>query len=67
MESGFVKEVTKEMDVQEGKVEPVILFHFCIGRKQSSELDEAMGTSRRLCQGSWNKHIQTSKDWEKMN
>lgn len=65
MESGFVKEVTKEMDVQEGKVEPVILFHFC--RKQSSELDEAMGTSRRLCQGSWNKHIQTFKAWEKMN
>lgn len=38
MESGFVKEVTKEMDVQEGKVEHVILFHFCIGRKQSSNL-----------------------------
>lgn len=52
---------------RKGKVEPVILFQFCIVRMQGSELDEAMGKSRSICQDSWNKYLQTFKAWLKMN
>jgi len=33
---------------RKGNIEPIILFPFCIERKQGSELDEAMGISRIL-------------------
>lgn len=38
MDSVFVKGITEETDVQEGKIEPIILFQFCVGRNRAMNL-----------------------------